>query len=98
MEGSHAVYDQRLHGTLFRLIDWADRIELDKELTERDRQVALMFYAHRCQPELEPIDPVPVKQLRLDGVVYGVCAIKREEDTPTTDEIILVHEIELESE
>jgi len=84
-----AIDDCVVQGKLFRLVDWADRIELDNTLSQREKEVALMFFAHRCQPDLPPSDPVPLSSLNLDGAVYGNC-----EGHPT-QEVIVVREVEL---
>ena len=63
---AQAGYDQMLHGSMAQLIDWADRMELDKELTPRKINVARAFYAHRCLPHLEN----PDAGFDLTGLVY----------------------------
>jgi hypothetical protein len=66
-----AIEDRWLHGNSIRLVDWADRMAQDTELNPRQVQVALMFYAHRCVPDVEPMDPLQTNLINLDKLVYG---------------------------
>ncbi len=77
-----AGYDQMLHGNLFQLLDWADRLELDERISRRKKEIALMFYAHRCLPDLPLIDPVPPEMISLDGLVYGIFKVTSEYPGP----------------
>lgn len=64
-----AGYDKMLHGSKIRLVDWADRMELDETLTVRQIRVAREFYAHRCLPDLDN----PIAQgFDMSGLVYGM--------------------------
>lgn len=66
-----AIEDRWLHGSQFKLVDWADRMHLDTSLSERHFQVAISFYAHRAHPALPIIDPLPVGAVDLECLVYG---------------------------
>jgi hypothetical protein len=68
---SPAGYDQMLHGSLFQLLDWADRLDNYDGHTSRQKEVALMFYAHRCLPDLPVTDPFRPEDVPLDGLVFG---------------------------
>jgi hypothetical protein len=91
---SPAGYDQMLHGGLFQLLDWADRIANETNFTARQKEVALTFFAHRCQPDICGFsDPIPQSSLNLDGCVYGSCTIEYE--GRSREKIIVIREFEL---
>lgn len=89
----HAYNDLVMHGSSFKLLDWADRIEVDQSISHREKEVALMFFAHRCQPDLPPMDPVPISMLNLDGAVYGICEIHFE--GRSHEELVVLRELDL---
>jgi hypothetical protein len=95
---SPALHDQMLHGSLFQLLDWADRIANNTSFTARQKEVALMFYAHRCLPDLPVTDPFPPKDLPLDGLVFGVSERKNYYpglDSKVYKAIVVLRETEL---
>jgi hypothetical protein len=71
---SQAGWDQLLHGSMFQILDWADRMDLVTSYTVQEKQVALDFYAHRCLPELS--DPVRLDDIPSDGLIFGVFETK----------------------
>src|SRR5215469_11267932 len=66
----HAIYDTELQGRMIRLDDWADRLG-QSDLSTRTIEVLVSFYAHRCLPDLEPAERIPLSAVNLDGLVYG---------------------------
>ena len=66
----HAIYDTELQGKIVRLEDWADRMD-QGDLSTKDIEVLLSLYAHRCLPDLEPSERIPLSAVNLDGLVYG---------------------------
>jgi hypothetical protein len=91
---AQSVYDQTLEGSLVRLKDWADRIEQDSSLSKRDIELALMFYAHRCLPNLPPSDGVSPSSMDLTELVYGIRFFDR--DGQRGEELVVLRENELQ--
>jgi hypothetical protein len=71
---SPAGYDQMLHGSVFRLVDWADRMDEPSTMLSRQKENALTFYAHRCLPNLDSPDR---ESIPLGGLVYGFFETER---------------------
>jgi len=88
-----AGYDLQIHGALIRLVDWADRMQLNNTFSRRHRERALMFYAHRCLPNLPVLDPIPPEEVNFDGLVYGVRTY--EYDGAVKESIEVLREFEL---
>lgn len=65
-----AIQDVYLQSKVVRLDDWADRLE-QSDLTAKQIEVLLSFYAHRCIPDLDPEAEISLLALNLDGLVYG---------------------------
>ncbi len=89
-----SVYDKNLHGSLIRLIDWADRFEKHSDFTTRQIEQALMFYAHRHLPDLAPTDGVQLGSIDLDGLVFGTRVIAH--DGQTFQDLVVLQKAELE--
>jgi len=66
----HAIHDTTLQGRIIRLDDWADRMD-QGELSPRNIDALLSFYAHRCMLDFEPLDPASSGSIDFEGVVYG---------------------------
>ncbi len=88
-----AGYDLTLHGAIFELVDYGDRIHDDMRITEREKQVALMFYAHRCLPNLPVLDPVPQDLVPMQDVLYG--RVYSEYESGNLDHLVLLRNDEL---
>lgn len=96
-EDLKAIYDITLNGQEITLVDWADRLEIDDDFRDQSKNVGLMFFIHRCFPDFEPEDweIVSIKDIDLDGVVYGWKTLAFEDNS--IQEIVLVRESELQS-
>ncbi len=92
-ENPQAGYDLSIQGQRVQLIDWADRIEMNADLAEGERKVAVMFYAHRCEPNLKTDGPLLLSMLDLASVVYGKYFYRYE--GILRENIVLVRESEL---
>ena len=88
-----AGYDRMIHGQVLELLDWADRIEQNRELTPRQIEVALQFYAHRCLPDLEPDGHIFIGAFDLSDLVYGTLETQYSEWSHK--HIVVLHNSEL---
>lgn len=87
-----AINDCVMHGRIFLLLDWADRIEFNEQLGIRDIEIAIMFYAHRRAPHLNK-EPLFLSDLDLEDVVYGFYSCEYEDQF--REELVLLSESEL---
>ncbi len=91
-----AVYDQSLHGSVIKLIDWADRLESNSTFSQKEIEVGLAFYAHRCLPDLEPGAQFPAAILKQSSeLIYGLRVLEYEGHS--INELIIVREEELQA-
>ena len=88
-----AGYDLLLHGSVFKLTDWADRMHLDSNLQSGDRETAVLFYAHRCLPDR--LDLASTDGIDLSGLIYGSIKFQSTETFEEVEHIVVVRQSEL---
>lgn len=95
---SPAGFDQMLHGSLFKFLDRAESLGDYSGHMIRQKEVALMFYAHRCLPNLHVADPFRPEDVPLDGLIFGIAEIENHDpgfDRKVHRLLTVLHESEL---
>ena len=89
-----AIYDQMIHGSLFQLLDWADRMQFNSQFSEKEKTAAVSHYLGRCLPE-------PIEATERDFPADLVCgSIRRRSGYSALgvedgEFLVLVHEQDL---